>query len=107
MRQLAAVVVVLAAAACSSGHADRPSGAVSVTRTSETTTTVAPTTTTLPPLPAAPAAGEVRALRTPSGVIVPVVANLGGGTYRVESPCSRTLTVRGGTPLYGATVVLD
>ena len=58
------------------------------------------------PLAPVPTDGEVRALRTPSGVVVPVLGRQGDG-YEVRTPCDREAVVAGGTPLYGATVVLD
>jgi N-acetylmuramoyl-L-alanine amidase len=60
----------------------------------------------LPLLPAAPPTEEVRALVTPTGVVVPVLGRRGGG-FVVRTPCAREAVVGGGTPLTGATVVLD
>jgi N-acetylmuramoyl-L-alanine amidase len=60
----------------------------------------------LPPLPPAPPADEVRALVTPTGVVVPVLGRRGEG-FLVRTPCAREAVVAGGTPLTGATVVLD
>lgn len=48
----------------------------------------------------------MKALVTRTGVVVPVLGRVGSG-WRVETPCSATVVVTGGTPLYGATVVLD
>jgi N-acetylmuramoyl-L-alanine amidase len=106
-----AILLVLVAAACSSGG----SGAESSTTTAAsrlTTTSAAPrpvetSSTTAPPrLPAAATGGEVRALITPSGVVVPVTGRVTGG-WRVGTPCGGSATVTGGTPIHGATVVLD
>lgn len=103
------VALLLAVAACSSGSDD---AATSTTTTLQvpatTTTTVAPvtTTTTLAPLPAAPTSGEVRALVTTAGVVVPVYGGTAAG-WQVGTPCGARTVVAGGTPLYGATVVLD
>ena len=58
------------------------------------------------PFPATPTNGTVGALRTANGVIVPVLGRSGSG-WLVETPCSRQVVVHGGTPLHGATVVLD
>lgn len=66
---------------------------------------VAPTaepTASATPLPDAP-----RALVTATGVPVTVIAREGDGRYFVTTPCGRTATIAGGTPLYGATVVID
>jgi N-acetylmuramoyl-L-alanine amidase len=48
----------------------------------------------------------VKVLITPTNVVVPVV---GGreGAWRVGTPCGKTATIRDGTPITGATVVLD
>jgi N-acetylmuramoyl-L-alanine amidase len=50
--------------------------------------------------------GTARAVVTPTGVVVPVDADLGGGRYRVTTPCNGSAEVTG-TALGGATVVLD
>ena len=109
LRRLTVLLALLAA--CSSGG--HTASAPSTTRRPTTTTTstvvassTTTTTTSLPHLPAGPSGGEVRALRTPTGVIVPVVGRV-GTAWRVLSPCGRTTTVRGGTAIYGATVLLD
>ena len=59
-----------------------------------------PTLTTRPP------GNEVAALRTGTGVVVPVIEQR-GDAYLVRTPCDREAVVADGTPLYGATVVLD
>lgn len=101
MRAAAALVLAVALAACG---ADVPEAA-----STTTTATVAPTATTppLPPLPPAADAGEARALVTPTGVVVPVVGTGPDGALEVRTPCGATAAVAGGTPLHGATVVLD
>jgi N-acetylmuramoyl-L-alanine amidase len=63
-------------------------------------------TAALPTLAPVPSGGEVGALRTETGVVVPVLGPQGDG-YLVRTPCDRETVVQGGTPLYGATVVLD
>lgn len=50
--------------------------------------------------------GEARALRTTTGVVVAVLGRAGEG-YLVRTPCDREVVVSAGTPLAGATVVLD
>lgn len=66
----------------------------------------APAPAPLPPLPPAPVGDEVRALITPTGVVVPVLGRRGDG-FLVRTPCAGEAVVGGGTPLTGATVVLD
>ncbi len=58
-----------------------------------------PSTTVAPPPP-------TRALITPTGVVVPVLAAEGDG-WRVRTPCGNETVVRGGTPIAQATIVLD
>jgi N-acetylmuramoyl-L-alanine amidase len=109
-----ALVLALLLAACSESGAEQSATSTTVAPTT-TTTAAAPeatappettTSTTQVPLPAAPTDGPVRALVTPTGVVVAASAN-GDGTYRVTTPCDRTVTITGGTPIHGATVVLD
>jgi N-acetylmuramoyl-L-alanine amidase len=67
-----------------------------------------PTTTTPPgPVswPAVPG-GPAQAVMTGTGVVLPVLAALGGGSFSVTTPCGNTASVTG-SPLAGATVVLD
>jgi len=64
------------------------------------------TTTTLPKLAPAATTGPVKAIVTRSGVVAPVLERTATG-YRVETPCSNAVVVTAGTPLRGATVVLD
>ena len=80
----------------------------------------APTTTTTPEAssgdqavhpgpsqePRAAPKGPARAVISDRGVVLPVKARDGDG-YRVTTPCSRTATVAGATPVTAATVVLD
>ncbi|HET7486977.1 MAG TPA: N-acetylmuramoyl-L-alanine amidase [Acidimicrobiales bacterium] len=106
--------------------ATRPASVSTSTASTTTTTTTPPApattqpppppapTTTLPPAtpattaaaPAPEPAGDVKALQTPSGVVVPVTGREPGG-YRVTTPCGRSAVVSGGTPITGADVVLD
>lgn len=51
-------------------------------------------------------ASDAKALITPTGVVVPVLAS-GPDGYTVTAPCGDEALVSGGTPLYGADVVLD
>ena len=101
---LAALLTVVAACGSSAAHDTAPT----TTTTTTTSTTAAPTTTTtsLPRFPPAPTSGDVKALVTRTGVVVPVLGRA-GTKWQVETPCSATAVVSGGTPLYGATVVLD
>lgn len=109
------VLFALIVAGCSSGGGAEeeatPSTTGSTIEVPATTSTslLPPSTTTTAPattLPPGPRSDEVRALITPTGVVVPV---LGGreGAWRVGTPCGGTATVPHGTPLHGATVVLD
>ena len=50
--------------------------------------------------------GVARAVRTASGVVLPVTATNPDGTFGVDTPCSNHATVSG-TPIAGANVVLD
>lgn len=106
------LVALLLGAACSEGGADEGFEATTTTvGVLATTTTSAPppsTTTTAPAprLPAVGAEGPVRALISPTGVVVPVVGG-GEGAWRVTTPCGRTTGLAAGTPVHGATVVLD
>ncbi|MDQ2647978.1 MAG: N-acetylmuramoyl-L-alanine amidase [Actinomycetota bacterium] len=109
-RILKAVVVVtlVAVAACSGDDSPSADGAASTTSVSVTSSTVpASTSTTAAPIawPALPADGAARAVVTPTGVLLAV---LGGadGAWVVRTPCGNQATVAG-TPLGGATVVLD
>lgn len=52
------------------------------------------------------ATGEVRAFRTTTGVVVPVVERQ-GESYLVLTPCGYLTPIVEGTPLSGATVVID
>lgn len=71
-------------------------------------TTSSSTSTTLVPItiPPDPPGTEARAVRTPSGVIAPVLART-GAAYRVQSPCGRPVEVAGATALTRPVVVLD
>lgn len=73
--------------------------------------TVAPTerppvTTTSTTLPVVDAGGPAAAVVSPSGVVVPVLSR-GPGTWMVRTPCNGTATLARGTPVGGATIVLD
>jgi N-acetylmuramoyl-L-alanine amidase len=105
-------VLFVVAAACSSGATrDVTPRSTTTLHVRATTTTAAPvqtTTSTAPPprLPPATAAPQVLALTTPTGVVVPVFGG-GPGHWIVDSPCGVRTSVAGGTPINGATVVLD
>jgi len=99
---------IVAVVTCSSDDRAAPATATtSATSSSTTTTTVAPTSTQ-PRVawPAVPADGVARAVVTPNGVVLAVVAAAGDGRFVAESPCGNRVTVMG-APLSGATVVLD
>jgi N-acetylmuramoyl-L-alanine amidase len=110
-----AFVLVALLAACSGGGSEEAAppttttAPTSTTSTSTTATTAPPTTTTaLPPLAAlaVPPGGEPRALLTGTGVVAPVLGPADGGRFVVRTPCGGE-AVAAGTPLAGATVVLD
>ena len=110
-RPLLLLLIVALVAACSGGGDDvaLPSSTTVAPTSSTTSTTAAPTTTTsstIVPLPAAPTDGPVRALVTPTGVVVAVTGG-GPGAWRVNTPCDAAAVVAQGTPVHGATVVLD
>jgi N-acetylmuramoyl-L-alanine amidase len=69
-----------------------------------------PATTTPPrpdgPWPALSAGAPAGVLFTTGGVMAPITADTGGGTYEVQTPCDARAVVRG-YPLQGAHVVLD
>ena len=97
--------LALVSAACASGG-----GGDAVAGRAEPPTTVVPATTapptTSPPTTApAPNPGP-GALVTPRGVVVPVLERVAKG-WRVRTPCGGAATVADGTPVPGATVVLD
>lgn len=107
---IGAVAVLLLGGAVAATQLSGDSPADSVARAS--TTTVADTTTTepastnttlaWPPV----AAAEPRAIATPTGVVLAVLATRADGTFLARSPCGNEVTVPG-SPLMGATVVLD
>lgn len=102
---------MLIAACAPGGGRDASTATTTSIRVEAATTTAAPilttTSTASPPrLPAASTTGPVKALVTPAGVVVPVVGGRPGG-WTVDSPCGVRTTVRGGTPIRGATVVVD
>jgi N-acetylmuramoyl-L-alanine amidase len=90
-----------------------PEGTSEPATTSSTTTSSTTTSSTTTTTPAAQEidwapvsdTGRVGAVRTPTGVVVPVDGRDDGG-FRAESPCGAAVTVTG-TPLRGANIVLD
>lgn len=103
---ISGIALALLSAACSGDDSSSADGAATTTSAIVTSTTAAPTTTA-PPIawPDLPADGVARAVVTPTGIPLAV---LGGspGAYVVRTPCGNQATVPG-TPLGGATVVLD
>jgi N-acetylmuramoyl-L-alanine amidase len=85
---------------------DRPSAGTGAPGRPGGTTEPLPVEPQSPWLPVEPAGGP-GALRTPSGVVVPIVAVRPGGGYDVRTPCDRPLLVADGEVLEGAHVVLD
>jgi N-acetylmuramoyl-L-alanine amidase len=99
---LALLVTLTTATACAG---DTPDGRAAIGTGPPRPTT--PTSTSPSPRPpATPAPGTEGALVTPSGVVVPVVSR-DDGRWTVTTPCGRSATVSGGTPVPTATVVLD
>jgi N-acetylmuramoyl-L-alanine amidase len=104
-----AAPILLVATACADGPA---AGPVTTTTTmpSTTTTTVArpsPTTTTEPPVAwEAVADGPPRAVVTPNGIVLAVLAANADGSFVARTPCGGEATVTG-QALGGANVVLD
>jgi N-acetylmuramoyl-L-alanine amidase len=100
-----ALVSVLVVAACSTADP------VPTTTTTTSTSAVPPSPSTMPStmpprLPAATTTGDVRALVSETGVVVPVYGG-GPGAWFVGTPCGARTRLRTGTPMYGATVLLD
>lgn len=124
------LALVLVVGACSSGgeggdlaRSARPSSTgvpatvdASAAAPVEATTTSsmqapAPTTTTTPPPPppplsASPGDGQPRVVLTTTGVVAAVLGVEASG-LRVRTPCGGEASIPGGTPISGATVVLD
>lgn len=82
-----------------------PTTAVTEARTAPPTTTAAPTTRATTAAPSSSPGGDAKVL-VRRGVVLPVKGREGAG-YRVTTPCGRSVVVDGGTPVTGATVVLD
>jgi N-acetylmuramoyl-L-alanine amidase len=98
------------AAACG-GDGERDAATTTTLRVPATTTTAAPiltTTSAAPPprLPAAIANPGVLALTSATGVVVPVFGG-GPGRWVVGTPCGARTTLANGTPIHGATVIID
>lgn len=89
-------------------QATSTSSSTAVTASATSSTEPPTTTTTVPPIawPALPADGVARAVVTPTGVVLAVQSDRRDGTFLATSPCGVDVVV-GGTPLSGATVVLD
>ena len=107
---VAGIVVVVrsgddgsAAPTVSSSATSRPAATVTTTTTEPSTTT-----STAPPIPwpALPGDGVPRGVVTPNGIVLAVLRDAGDGRFVARSPCGNEVTV-GGSPLTGATVVLD
>lgn len=108
-RLLPLALVVLAACSADSEGFEATTTTVDVEASTTTTTAPAPATATtapVPRLPAGPMTAQVRALATPTDVVVPVYGG-GPGRWVVGTPCGRRATIGEGTPIHGATVVLD
>jgi N-acetylmuramoyl-L-alanine amidase len=114
MRPLSVALLVLVGACSSAAGGQAPATSslatesVSTTTLAATTTLPSTTTTTLDP-PAETTItqpAEAKAIITPSGVVVAVVAANPSG-YLVTTPCGNEQEVSTGTPVGGVRVVLD
>jgi N-acetylmuramoyl-L-alanine amidase len=104
MRSLLATLLVLTVA-CAPTSETTTTSTTGPTTTTSTTTTMAPiTTTTVAAITTTPP--QVKALVTPTGVVVAVLAETSAG-YRVTTPCGLEATVSSGTPVYAVQVVVD
>lgn len=110
-----AALVVVALRASDAGGGIDPVARASTTTSSATTSSTVPSTTEAPTTTVAPpiiwpglddGAGAPRAVTTPNGVVLAVLAAQGDGRFLARSPCGNEVTVSG-LPLSGATVVLD
>lgn len=111
MRRLLLLPLALVVLAACAGDEAGFEATTTTVEVAATTTTSAPppsTTTTAPAprLPPGPSTAEVRALVTPTEVVVPVYGG-GPGAWQVGTPCGGRATIPAGTPIHGATVVLD
>lgn len=98
---------LLAAAVRIPDDAAPPSAGEPGTATRERVPVERSTTTAPPsPFPAITDDSDVRAVRTPTGLLLPVVGG-GPGAWEVRTPCSSTAVVADATPVAGAHVVLD
>ncbi len=90
-----------------SSDAPSPSERSEAPTTTTTAVTTTTTTTTPPPSPfgPVPALEGVTAVRTPTGIVVPVTGGQPGG-WQVLTPCAQVAVVDG-APLDGAHIVLD
>jgi N-acetylmuramoyl-L-alanine amidase len=108
---LVALAIVAVGTGCRDGSRDEAADPAepSTTTTAPATTTTAPpsTTTTAPPIawPAIPD-GPARAVVTPTGVVLAVLATNPDGSFVARAPCGGEVTVTG-QALAGADVVLD
>ncbi len=97
------------AAACGAG--DPQPAVLGRAPTTTATTTTAPTPNTAAPTTTAaiaPTRSEAKAVITPSGVVVPVIAfDDADGRWQVRTPCNRTASVADGSPIAHVDVVLD
>ena len=108
-RHLLALLLGALLSACSSGGDDAASPTTLDVEATTTTAAAAETTTSTAPPPRLPAVtgdGRPRVLVTPTGVVAPVTGG-SPGAWQVTTPCGNQATVAAGSPVSGATVVLD
>ena len=98
-----AAVAVVALSAGVLGDADRPGLAVPGSATTTPPQPDGPWGT----LAGSPNGAALGVLYTPSGIMAPITAAPGDGSYEVQTPCDARLVLSSGYPLTGAHIVLD
>jgi N-acetylmuramoyl-L-alanine amidase len=106
MRSILTALLVLVVACSNSAGGPTTTTTSSTTTTQPTTTTTTTSTTTTVALPTTSVPEVARALITPTGVVVTVLAETPAG-YRVTTPCGNEAMVSEGTPVRRTAVVLD
>ena len=120
MRRITVPLVVALSLATVAGACGRPnapsiaraalgsaaSGAPDTTTSTPATTVTSPPTTAAPRPPSALAAAKPKVVVSPTGVVLTVTGTDNGGV-RVLTPCENAAVLDRGTPVRGASVVLD
>lgn len=103
----AAVLVAVGGGVALAMDDDAEPPPVTATSSSTTITEVRPTPSTVPSVAWADVPdGQARAVVTPGGIVLAVLAVNDDGTFLARAPCGGEVTVAG-TPLSGANIVLD